>query len=101
MMERGEKTIELRLNDEKRRRIRVGDILRFENTADEEDVFYAAVKALYPFPSFDELYRTLPPEKCGYTAATLPGASPRDMDAYYTAEEQRANGVLGIEIEVL
>ena len=101
MIGRGEKTIELRLNDEKRRKIQTGDVIRFECTADEEDVLYAAVRALYPFPSFDELYRALPLEKCGYTAAALPFASPRDMDAYYPPEEQQRLGVLGIEISLL
>ena len=47
MIARGEKTIELRLNDEKRRKIETGDVIRFESTADAEDVLYAAVKALY------------------------------------------------------
>lgn len=101
MIERGEKTVELRLNDEKRRKIRIGDVIRFESTADKEDVIYAAVRALYPFPSFDELYRALPLEKCGYTHESLPCASPRDMDAYYKAEEQKRYGVLGIEIALL
>ncbi len=101
MIKRGEKTVELRLNDEKRRKIRIGDVIRFESTADAEDVIYAEVRALYPFPSFDELYRALPLEKCGYTHETLPCASPRDMDAYYTPEEQQRHGVLGIEIALL
>ena len=101
LIERGEKTIELRLNDEKRRNIAIGDIIRFENTADEEDAIYVSVKALYPFSSFEELYRALPLEKCGYTPETLPCASPRDMDAYYTAGEQQQFGVLGIEFDLL
>lgn len=101
MIERGEKTIELRLNDEKRRRIREGDIIRFESISDAEDVLYTAVKALYSFSSFYELYRTLPLEKCGYTTETAENASPCDMDAFYPPEEQRTFGVVGIEIQLL
>ena len=101
MMDRAEKTFELRLNDEKRREIKVGDVIRFENSDDAEEVLYVSVRALYRFSSFEELYRALPLEKCGYTAENVQSASPRDMDAYYTPEEQLRWGVLGIGIELL
>ena len=101
MIERGEKTVELRLLDEKRRTVRTGDIVRFESSADAEDVLYAEVTALHTFPSFAALYRALPLEKCGYTAETAKNASPHDMDVYYPPEEQRAFGVVGIEIKLL
>lgn len=99
MADRGKKTIELRLNDEKRRRIDVGDVIRFENTADETDVLHVRVTALYPFDSFASLYRALPLEKCGYTEKELSTASPADMDVYYSPEEQCRWGVLGIQFE--
>ena len=98
MVEDGEKTIELRLNDEKRQKLRVGDIIRFENAGDPDDAIHVRVVALYPFASFAELYRALPLEKCGYTPEQSAHASPEDMNIYYTEEEQRRRGVLGIEI---
>ena len=79
----------------------MGDIIRFESTEDAENVIYAEVLALYPFPSFAELYRTLPLEKCGYTAKTAQNADPSDMDTYYSPEAQRQWGALGIEISLL
>ena len=97
----GEKTIELRLYDEKRRRVRAGDIIRFESTADDTDVLYARVEGLRFFPGFDELYAALPLQACGYTAAEAETASPRDMDRYYTPEEQKQWGVVGIELSLL
>lgn len=93
----GKKTIELRLYDEKRRRIRVGDAIRFECTLDE-DAAYVEVKALHVFPSFKELYRTLPLTACGYEETALADAKPEDMDRYYSREEQEKYGVVGIEI---
>ena len=81
-IEDGEKTVELRLYDEKRRRIQAGDVIRFESTDDETDVLYAQVEGLRFFASFDELYAALPLTACGYTEAEARTASPRDMDKY-------------------
>ncbi|MBQ9188117.1 MAG: DUF3850 domain-containing protein, partial [Clostridia bacterium] len=53
MIENGSKTIELRLYDEKRRKVQVGDIIRFTNTGDEEDVLRVVVEKLYVFNSFE------------------------------------------------
>ena len=66
LIKSGQKTIELRLNDEKRRRIRVGDRLLFINTVSGE-ALRCTVTALYCFNSFGELYRALPLRQCGYT----------------------------------
>ncbi len=97
-VQNGTKTIELRLNDEKRRRIRIGDCITFLNRADASESLTARVVALYSFESFEDLYATLPLEKCGYAdAASLM----RDMDGFYTAEEQARYGAVGIEIEVV
>lgn len=46
----GQKTIELRLYDEKRQLISVGDVICFVNTKDETDVLVTEVKALHLNP---------------------------------------------------
>lgn len=97
----GEKTIELRLYDEKRRRVQAGDVIRFESTADDTDVLFARVEGLRFFPSFEALYAALPLTACGYAAEEAKTASPRDMDRYYTPEQQRTWGVVGIELSLL
>ncbi|MBQ6020989.1 MAG: RNA-binding protein [Clostridia bacterium] len=98
-IDREKKTIELRLFDEKRRRIRVGDVIRFECTLDE-DALYVRVKALHVFPSFEDLFQKLPLTACGYADAS--GGEPaEDMRRYYSAEDERKYGVVGIEIEQL
>lgn len=97
MIRSGEKTIELRLYDEKRRRIAVGDTITFTET-DTGAKMRVTVTALHVFPSFAELYRALPLTKCGYTEAEQKAACPDDMLAYYSAEQQRQYGVVGIEV---
>lgn len=101
MIKSGKKTIELRLNDEKRRRIKIGDEIEFENTGDSTQVINAKVLNLYRFCSFDELYKSLPLLKCGYTSDDVRTAHPSDMECYYSDKQQKMYGVVGIEIELI
>ena len=100
MIGNGQKTIELRLNDEKRRLINVGDMIEFTQTKTGEKLI-AEVIALHRFGSFAELYQELPLMKCGYTKADIATAQPEDMNLYYTPEQQEKYGVLGIELKPL
>lgn len=93
----GAKTIELRLLDEKRKLICVGDTLVFKNTQ-SADTLSCTVKKLHVFANFDQLYKSLPLDKCGYWPHELKTASAKDMIAYYPPEKQAQYGVVGIEI---
>ena len=97
LIKSGEKTIELRLWDEKRRLIAPGDRICFTNTATGETLTKTVAK-LHRFDSFEELYRALPLLQCGYTQTDVHTASPGDMAQYYSAEQQRRYGVVGIEL---
>lgn len=97
----GQKTIELRLNDEKRRKLCINDVIEFRNVQDESRTIRTRITALHHFPSFDALYAALPLEKCGYEPDEIAHASARDMDRYYPQEEQHHWGVLGIELQLL
>ena len=68
----------------------------FENVEDETDVLHMDVKELLRFPSFEELYRSVSLADCGYAAGET--ASPKDMDAFYTPEEQARWGVVAIRV---
>ena len=94
-----EKTIELRLYDEKRQKLRVNDRISFTNTENKEERMLVKIIALHIFDSFEELYKKLPLEKGGYSKDELDSASYHDMDKYYSPEEQQRYGVVGIEIE--
>ena len=97
MIKSGEKTIELRLYDEKRRQICEGDVIIFTNTATGEKLT-ANVKKLHRFDSFEALYQALPLLQCGYTAEDIHTAHPSDMELYYSADEQKKYGVVGIDL---
>ena len=97
MIRDGTKTIELRLLDEKRKKIRIGDTIVFTNTESKETI-EVRVLDLLVFDSFETLYRQLPLSACGYTEEELDTASPDDMNAYYSREMQQKYGVVGIRI---
>ena len=97
MIKSGIKIIELRLFDEKRQKIKVGDDIIFTNT-DTGEKMRVTVKKLHVFGSFEELYKILPLLRCGYTEESVGSAQPSDMEQYYSVEEQRKYGVVGIEL---
>ena len=96
LIKNGTKTIELRLNDEKRRLIKVGDIIRFTNRVTLEELD-AEVINLYSYPSFEELYKHFDKVSMGYKEDEE--ANPDDMGQYYTKENQEKYGVIAIEIK--
>lgn len=93
----GNKTIELRLNDEKRKRINVGDTVVF-NCNENNDIITAKVKQLHKFADFKSLYNALPLDKCGYAESELHTAHHTDMEQYYSTEKIKKYGALGIEL---
>lgn len=94
-MKSGQKTIELRLNDEKRRLIHIGDRIVFNNRQTKEQlcVQVANVKV---FNNFKELYQAYSKTRMGYTLKEL--ANPNDMLTIYTQEQIDKYGVLAIEL---
>lgn len=101
MIKNGEKTIELRLNDEKRQKLSAGDEIEFVNNTDNNLKLHCKILKIHKFKSFEELYSKLPLDKCGYTNEELRNAKASDMDIYYSKEDQGKYGVLGIEIKVM
>lgn len=101
MIKSGKKIYELRLWDEKRRGIKIGDEILFTRSRGGEDSMRTIVVGLHLFDSFTELYAALPLLKCGYTEEDIDGADPSDMDIYYSKEKQAAYGVVAIEIKLM
>ncbi|MBE6634392.1 MAG: ASCH domain-containing protein [Ruminococcaceae bacterium] len=97
MIRSGAKRYELRLFDEKRQKLRVGDEILF---LCGEERLVAEITELLRFPSFRELYGALPLTSIGYAAGELNG-SWEDMRAYYSAEEEQRYGVLAIGLKLL
>ncbi len=94
----GKKTIELRLYDEKRQKVQVGDLIEFTNLEDRSKIV-AQVEAIHRFDSFAEMFRVLPGVAMGFDPNEIP--NPEIMLEYYSAEEQALYGVVGIELSLM
>ena len=91
----GRKTVEMRLYDEKRAAVRVGDTIEFSDPCGVETL-RCEVIALHRYESFEQLYQNHSPRSIGYRDGKA--ADPADMLRYYTPEEIAQYGVVGIEI---
>ena len=94
----GLKTIEMRLDDEKRAKINNDDIIDFTNTLTKEKMTCKVIK-LYKYSSFSELYKHHDKVSLGYNEDE--NANPDDMLLYYTKKQIEKCGVVGIELTVL
>lgn len=92
------KTIELRLNDEKRQKLNINDNIEFTNIKTSEKIT-VKIENLYKYQSFEELYKHFDKVSMGYKEDEM--ANYKDMEEYYSKEEQAKYGVVGIEIEVI
>jgi len=96
LIKKGSKTIEMRLYDEKRKLIKENDIIEFTNRLTNEKIRTRVIK-LHLFNSFNELYNNFDNICLGYKENEI--KNPKDMEKYYSKEEQNKYGVVGIEIK--
>jgi ASC-1-like (ASCH) protein len=94
----GKKVIEVRLNDEKRRKIKIGDTIEFVQVPDAIQTLEAEVIGLQVFSTFKEMYETVPFSDMG-----CEGWSMEDMvkGTYeiYSQEQENEWGALAIRIK--
>lgn len=99
LIRQGRKTVELRLNDGKRQKIRAEDLIFFHRADEEYSVLKCRVQRTGVFPDFKELYLRYDPLSMGYRENET--ADSADMLAYYTQEDINRYGAMAIEIEYL
>lgn len=90
-----EKDIELRLNDDKRKQINIGDIIEFEHI-DTHEIIRTQVTNLYRYSTFKEIFNNFDFRRFG-----LENNDYNVMYSFYTKEEENKYGVLGIEIKLI
>ena len=96
LIKTGSKTVEMRLFDEKRRKLSIGGLIVFANTKTKEELI-AEIVDLKQFGSFESLYANYKKTDLGYKYDEL--AKPEDMLAYYSIEEIKKYGVIAIELK--
>ena len=96
----GDKNIEVRLYDEKRKQLKVGDTLVFLRRGSEDDKIISKVTGLERFNTFSEIVDCYDMKRLfleGYTKEMYLN----EMSRFYTLEDQLEDGVLAIHFEVL
>lgn len=91
----GKKNIEMRLMDEKRKKISTGDNIIFTNINTGEQL-KTLVLSIFPFKNFEDLYKAFDKKRLGYSSEQ--DANYSDMGCYYKKEDIDKYGVVGIEI---
>ena len=94
----GTKRIELRLYDEKRQSIQLGDIIEFAKSDDEK--FKAEVIGLLRYNSFADLFEDFDISILADSSMTKQELL-EALGEFYTEEKQAEFGVIGIRIELV
>ena len=94
----GKKTVELRLYDEKRSRISIGDTVAFSLMNEPENRIFCTVTEILRFPDFKALYESIPQRRLGYSDTDT--VSYLDMQKYYPEDEQKRFGVVAFGIKL-
>lgn len=92
----GTKRLELRLFDEKRQKIHLGDLIRFKNSKGE--ILRCRVEALHIYPDFASLFADFPKEILA-DATISKNEMLEIMSKFYPEKRQHETGVVGIQIE--
>lgn len=95
----GSKTIEIRLFDEKRQELKIGDKIIFTNTETSEDISTEIID-LYKSNSFIDLFSKISSKDAGWNKDDTPEKMANDMRKYYPKEDEEKYGVLGIKIKL-
>jgi ASC-1-like (ASCH) protein len=98
---KGSKLYEIRLYDEKRRKINVGDKIVFSELPSLENKISVKVLNLIITENFEKLLTMFNPILAGWKEGDTPGKCAKDMLKYYSKEEQNKYGVIAILIELV
>lgn len=97
MIRGGTKTVEIRLDDEKRQLMKVGDCIEFISRENPEDTIKVEITNIDKFDSFKDAYDAYPPKLYGGESAD----EYECMYKYYSKEDEKKYGVLGIRLKRL
>ena len=91
----GTKKVEFRLFDEKRQQIKIGDQIEFSKLPDLQEKLLVNVEDLYIEDTFENLFRKL------YSDEEEIKRKTEAMYEYYSPENERKYGVVGIKISLV
>ena len=96
----GTKRIEIRLYDEKRQSIKLGDTIKFLKEPELSESFNAKVIGLLRYNSFKDMFKDFDISILSDKSMTKEELI-KVLEQFYTKEKQEQYGVLGIRIELI
>ena len=96
----GTKRIEIRLLDEKRKQIKIGDTIKFLKEPNLKESFQAKVIDLLIYDSFEEMFNDLDISILADKSMTKEELM-TILEQFYPKEKQKQYGVLGIKIDLI
>ena len=93
----GTKTVEFRLYDEKRQTIQIGDEIEFSKLPELQEKLLVKVIDLYKEESFEKLFKKV---FVGEDKEKII-EKVKLMNRFYTPEQEKEYGVVGIKIEII
>lgn len=94
----GKKKIEVRLNDEKRRKIKVGDTIEFTRVPEQDETLQVQVVNLKIYDSFQAMYEDIPFQDFDCEGWTMQEMMDGTYEIY-TPEQEKNWGALAIAIK--
>lgn len=94
----GTKRVELRLYDEKRQKINIGDTIIFQKEPELEITMKVKVIGLFRYNTFEELFEDFDIKMLADNSMTKQELL-NVLEEFYTPEKQKKYGVVGIRIE--
>ncbi len=96
----GTKRIEIRLFDEKRQQIKIGDTIKFLKEPNLNESFNTKVTGLLRYKSFEDMFKDFDISILSDKSMTKEELI-TTLEQYYPKEKQEQFGVLGIRIELV
>ena len=94
----GSKDIEIRLYDEKRQKINIGDTIIFKKEPELNESFKVKVVGLLRYENFEGLFEDFGVDRLADKSMEKSELL-EELEKFYTKEKQKEYGVLGIRIE--
>ena len=96
----GTKRIEIRLYDEKRRKVKLGDTIKFLKEPNLNESFNAKVIGLLRYNTFEDMFKDFDISILADKSMTKEELL-KVLEKFYTKDKQKEYGVLGIRIELI
>ena len=96
----GKKTVEVRLYDKKRRKIKLGDTIKFTKVPERNDTIIVEVTGLKKYPTFKKMYESVSANDLDAVGVSIDEMVERTYQIY-SPDREKEWGTIAISIKLL